>query len=351
MIIFLTTAAHGYTIKRYLEASEPKLRRSVITMSYGEFLSWQKLPAGHYIFADVDRLEAAEATAVAQRIDHLAAALPAAIRLNDPRRLLGRLKLLNALHSAGINDFDARLSTDAVEGLRYPVFVRPLVEHKAGLTPLLHDEAELHAALDRLHADGVDLSRCVTTEFVDVRNADGHYEKYSVLRLGDAFIASDRSMNDRWIVKGDPEEAEIAEELERCLEFQRDNPHRALLAPIFERAGIDYGRVDYAFARGRIQVFEINSNPTISPAHHASAENRYSTALYNTMLASDLLGLLARPVGASGWLPVAGAAGPDCIDAESSARRRVRRLLRTLGLLHWEHELARWRRAIAGRPH
>ncbi|WP_293002193.1 hypothetical protein [Nevskia sp.] len=349
MIIFLTTAAHGYTIKRYLEASAASLRRQVMTMSYGEFLSWRKLPAGHYIFADVDRLDADEAAAVARRIDHLAAALPSAVRLNDPRRLLGRLQLLNALQAAGINDFGARLSTAPIDGLRYPVFVRPLIEHKAGLTPLLHDATELRAALERLRHDGIDLSSCVTTEFIDVRNADGHYEKYSVLRIGDVFIASDHSMNDRWIVKGEDDEAVIADDLARCLAFQHANPHEAQLRPIFDRAGVDYGRVDYAFARGRLQVFEINPNPTLSPDFHGVGEYRRSTRLYNAMIADGLRALLAKPVGARGWLTVDGAGGAERVEAESRLRQLVRRSLRAIGLLRWEHDCARWRQALTGR--
>ena len=77
MIVFLTTAAHRYTIGSLLERAGTPLTGRVLTLSYGEFLSWPRLPVGSYVFADVDRLRPDEAAAVACRIEALQRACPA----------------------------------------------------------------------------------------------------------------------------------------------------------------------------------------------------------------------------------------------------------------------------------
>lgn len=337
MIIFLTTAAHGYTIRRFLECSQSGLRRRVITMSYGEFLSWPTLPAGHYIFADVDRLDAAEAAAVATRIDHLAQALPQASRLNDPRRLLGRLKLLNALHASGSNAFDARLASDSIDGLRYPVFVRPLVEHTAGTTSRLRTPEELEQALQALSASGQSLDRYIVTEYVDVRNAQGHHEVYSLLRVGSHFIATCYATHVDWIVKGEAHEATLGDIAAANLDFVRSNPHAHLLKPVFATAGIDYGRVDYAFSAARLQVFEINSNPFTLATPEYLPDYREAGRHFEAALSAALAAIDAPLAGVGRWLAVAGSRGPACIEAPGPVRRALRRMLKRLDRLEWEH--------------
>jgi hypothetical protein len=45
------------------------------------------------------------------------------------------------------------------------------------------------------------------------------------------------------------------------LRYIRDNPHADALLRAFEVAKIDYGRADYTVLGGRVQIFEINTNP------------------------------------------------------------------------------------------
>ena len=51
-------------------------------------------------------------------------------------------------------------------------------------------------------------------------------------------------------------------------DFVMDNLHAEALRKVFSIARIQYGRADFALVNGRIQVYEINTNP-----NHASAEN------------------------------------------------------------------------------
>src|SRR5690606_31029109 len=45
--------------------------------------------------------------------------------------------------------------------------------------------------------------------------------------------------------------------------FRRRNPHRAELRQVFDLAHVDFGRADYGMYEGRLQIWEINTNPTV----------------------------------------------------------------------------------------
>lgn len=340
MLVFITTASHRYTIGSLLEQTDTPLVGRVITLSYGEFLSWPRLPIGPCVFADVDRLDAAVAEAVAVRITALQAAVPACVLLNHPLRSLGRLELLQRLHAAGDNDFQARRADQPIAGLRYPVFIREAIEHSGAIGDLIETETALAERLAALAAGPRPLSAYLIIEFIDVRNPQGFYEKYSVLRVGERLIASDLSFNDRWVTKGDPGEAVVPGDVERDAAFQRDNPHADALRAVFEQAGIDYGRADYAFADGRLQVFEINTNPMLPVPAHASAPYRPSTERYADAVAAAFAALpgFSRP---ERWQLVDGASGRPCIDGGSRARNAVRWVLKALRCLSMEPRLLR----------
>ena len=53
----------------------------------------------------------------------------------------------------------------------------------------------------------------------------------------------------------------MAEHYDQHLDYVRTNPHADELRKLFGAANIEYGRIDYTIADGRIQVFEINTNP------------------------------------------------------------------------------------------
>ena len=51
-----------------------------------------------------------------------------------------------------------------------------------------------------------------------------------------------------------------------------ENPFAEHLRKVFDIAGIEYGRADFGFYQGRLQVFEINTNPYMERADpHPSA--------------------------------------------------------------------------------
>jgi hypothetical protein len=46
-------------------------------------------------------------------------------------------------------------------------------------------------------------------------------------------------------------------------DFIATNPFAEALRPVFDIAGVDYGRVDFGLVAGRPQIYEINTNPDI----------------------------------------------------------------------------------------
>ena len=68
--------------------------------------------------------------------------------------------------------------------------------------------------------------------------------------------------SDGWFVKGRTRivSKAIVDEEQRYVE---ENPHAEVLRERFALANVEYGRIDYGFVNGRLQVYEINTNPTI----------------------------------------------------------------------------------------
>jgi hypothetical protein len=86
------------------------------------------------------------------------------------------------------------------------------------------------------------------------------FRRYSAYKIADRVFADELFVSDRWAVKGDVSRHApdiMAEELE----YLHANPHEAILRTAFELGSIDFGRADYGIADGRVQVYEINTNP------------------------------------------------------------------------------------------
>src|SRR5262249_14439772 len=90
----------------------------------------------------------------------------------------------------------------------------------------------------------------------------GYYRKYSAFVVGDRILPRSLEIGRNWMLKHSRSEftLPIMEE-ERA--YMVGNPHGAELARIFAATRIEYGRIDYAIADGRLQPWEINLHPTI----------------------------------------------------------------------------------------
>ena len=172
---------------------------------------------------------------------------------------MGRFELLRKLHEAGVNDFAVYWARDDPKPARWPVFVRSEADHGL-MSKLLDNQQELEHVLEHARRDGT-LDGKMVVEFCDTADESGLINKYGAFRVGDRILARQIHFSRRWAIRvPDLKQPEL---MRRELDYVRTNPDADVLLKIFELAKIDYGRLDYSKKNGRIQVWEINTNPMI----------------------------------------------------------------------------------------
>ena len=238
-----------------------ELAGAVCLLQYEHLYSRDVLPGGTYIFTDFDRLPPAQLAKLHKLWDWFDTIDADIRRFNDPRRALFRFDLLRRLHEAGINDFNVYRLGDWREVRRFPVFIRKEKHQKEPVTGLLHDRFALAEAVAQLGSSG-DHANIIVVEFCNEPFADGRYRKYGAFRVGDAHYVQHCYISKHWYIKSGTAELGVAE-IAEAMEYRDSNPHAAQLREIFDIAGIEYGRIDYGVAGGRVQEYEINTNPTV----------------------------------------------------------------------------------------
>jgi hypothetical protein len=286
MLVYLAAADNFSTMRRYLRDWGQPLRQRLAILAYESRPEPRRLPDATYLFADVDRLTPASAPVARAIWDEMQSRGERVRCLNSPRHSLERRALLERLHRDGLNRFAVHGADADPATIRFPVFLRSSHQHKGAFGGLLADAAALHRAIEAKAAEGWPREDLLVVEHVDV-GQDGLYRKYSAMRVGPRLIAHHIMFERQWEVKGPSlaEPAMLAEERA----FQESNPHHEELMRVYRIAGIDYGRIDYGLLDGRVQVWEINPNPTLLypraryrpeqlPAKHAFTE-RLNAAL------------------------------------------------------------------------
>jgi len=273
MIFYLSRKHHQYTMRHRLrDLTMPvpwreELLRRLRLLSYEDAFRLKALPVGTYIFTDLDRLDSEQTERAAILWEALQNSGHDLRILNHPVRSMRRYELLRQLKERGINDFDVCRLTDR-RPLRFPVFIRRETEHLGSLTALLRSPDELEAAIEALVASGANRDDKLIVEYREVADSRGLYHRYGAYIIGGRISAGNLFFSRDWVVKSPLPEFSHGEFLAAATQYIATNPHETLLRPIFDLARIQYGRMDYAMVDGRIQVFEINTNP-IAPTIEA----------------------------------------------------------------------------------
>jgi len=259
MIYYLTTAKHSYTMREYLEGLGAPLADRVKVLTYPQFVRPYRVPRATYIFSDIDRLSGSQSYPISEMWKRLQDG--GCRLLNHPMRSMRRYDLLRWLHENGINDFDTYMLIEHRKPKRFPVFIRRAHDHEGAMSALLPDQAALDAAIAEIRDVAEWPGDKMITEYIDTSSADGIYRKYAAYRLGDEIFARQIMAAEQWVVKK-PEVDTPALAAEEAA-YIREDPHRDLLMRVFRAAKIEYGRIDYAVVDGKVQVFEINTNPSV----------------------------------------------------------------------------------------
>lgn len=267
MIYYLVTKPHTYTVRSFLEfpKAEP-LRNRVKIIPYEEFEISSAKP-GVYIFSDIERLSDTERARLAKTYEFLSSTPGMVQTLNHPGRVWRRFELLRNLNEKGINDFTVHrlINTLFMLGFkptRLPAFLRGENDHSGPLSSLIYSRKDLLSTAARyLFKSGGDIRNKIFTEFCDTSDKCHVFRKYSAFRIGDVIIPRHLFFSDHWAIK----EARLSDKamIDEEIGYIEQNPHRKELMSIFRMASIDYGRIDYGLKNGRIQVWEINTNPML----------------------------------------------------------------------------------------
>jgi hypothetical protein len=270
MLYYIATRPDLYTIRRHLRHYGRELSGCVRPRSYGRLIRARSLPAGSYIFADIERLGPDEIL----RAAHVRKALvdQGCVVLNDPVRSMRRYELLRTMFELGINRTNVYHVTEGRQPQRYPVFVRGENDHNGSQSELLNDQDQLQAAIEDLARRGISREQLIVTEFCETRDERGLYRKYSAFYVRGRIIPRHLFFGRQWMLKA-PERFE-PDCLEEEFAFHLANPHAEQLRKIFTAARIKYGRIDYGVEQGLVRVWEINTNPMISTAHDATVACR-----------------------------------------------------------------------------
>lgn len=226
------------------------------------------IPAGTWIFGDLERLGAGGRELAARLHDTLRASGASVRLLNDPSSALDRFPLLARLHAEGVNRFRAFRAAERLPlDLRFPVFLRMERQHGGPLTPLLSDRTSLEAAVHELVSplQGYRRRDLLVIEFCDISGEEGLFNKYAAFRVGERIVPQHADFSRSWAVKATRRHYDEAT-IRADFEYVRDNPHAERLMRLFRTARIEYGRMDYALSGGDLQVWEINTNPVVGPS-------------------------------------------------------------------------------------
>lgn len=263
MIFFLYTSVNPGPIRRYLRSSwARRLTAKMYPLTYEQFTNQKEYPPGIYIFADLELLDAALRQSVIT-IFHRLERQPQTLCLNHPQKTLLRYPLLKELFQNNINAYAVYRGTDDLSGVKFPVFIRNATDHCGPQTELIDNHTSLTSSLAKLSGNNphIDSHEWLVCEFCNTADQNGIYRKYSSFIINGKIISRHIFFSRQWEVK----DKDLYDE-QFCREerdYFQNNPHQKELSAIFCFASLNYGRIDYAMHSGKVQVWEINTNPII----------------------------------------------------------------------------------------
>jgi hypothetical protein len=337
MLYYLCREAHQYTVQRFLGALPRERRPRLEVASYERLFATRRVPLGHLIFTDLDRLTPYELEVAESAARAVIKRAPQARIYNSPASVRLRYQLLRRLFEQGLNPIEALRVDDERTPTRFPVFIRREAEALgpeplAPLGPLLRNAEEYRLALGQLRRDGRSLSGLVALTYVETADSEGRYRKYGLIRAGDVLVPQHLLLSNSWIVKRS--EARLA--AEAVAEEQRyvlENPHAAILRPIFEEAGIAFGRIDYAMGPKGPVIFEINTNPSLPRFRQVDEDCRGIRRRHVIGTLIDALAHMGEPALAGGTVRLR---PPAPVITELSGPGLRRRLAHRLHAWRWK---------------
>jgi hypothetical protein len=268
---------HLYTVKS-LTSILDSVGMDLTTWNWSDMLQSERLPWGLWVLSDFDRIPAWWLEIAARRYALLTSAQMTV--LNDPRRFLHRAAFIRQMWTKGHNSFDCWLPAFGEVPYRYPVFLRTILAHRGTISDLLPDAQAARAALEDALAAGHPLANLCFVEYRAAPTTEGVFRKFAAYRVGDQIVGAlsvnERGWHAKFGSKGAASDVDYAQERREMIRY----PHEAAIRLAFDVAGLSYGRADFAIVNGRIEVYEINTNPFIGTVtEHPNADRLESNRL------------------------------------------------------------------------
>ena len=260
MIRILTTQRGAHTMRRYLAVDGRRLTARLEFATYQQEVRTGVEGPATYVFADLERVAPSRLGSLANEWSELEAAGGNRL-LNHPTRTLRRYELLRTLHEAGINQFNVYRLDEVRRPARYPVFIRREDEHDGPASELLEGPEQYDRELAAIAKRPLARDHLLAVEFCDTRDRNGVVRKFGAACVGGAIKPFHLYVSRKLFVKHSTDAVVNEEIAAEEMRYFDENPHESQLREIFALAQIDYGRIDYSFRKGRIQVWEINTNP------------------------------------------------------------------------------------------
>jgi len=270
LIFYLTTKDFTNPMRSFLYTWGKNLSKRITILTYQQAFRKRRFPAGTYIFSDIERLTPIESEKAAQIHQVLHSRWGSRIlMLNHPTRSMRRFELLRTLNRVGINIHNAYRLIEGGLPEKYPVFLRGADDHKGASSGLIDSRDKLEREIEAFIRSGKSREDKIIVEFNDTADETGLYRKYSAFFIDGTIIPRHICFSWDWQVK--LPDVSSREAIREEVRFIHSNSHAEQLAKIFDAARIHYGRIDYGLRDGRIQVWEINTNPRL--ASFVSSEN------------------------------------------------------------------------------
>lgn len=260
MIHYFATGRNSSTMLSFLDSWGKELEGSVAVIPYSRRIARMDPCPGVYVFSDLEKTSKAE-VASALKLWRCLKRRGDVLLLNHPEQALRRYDLLRLLFHKQINLFNVYRfrEIDAVQ--RYPVFLRVENDHGGNRSPLLHSPEEVLVARRRI-TNRKKRRRLLIVEFCDTVCTDGLYRKYAAFVIAGRVVPRHIFFSRDWMIKKpDITHEELVREE---LSYLEENPHRREILEISRLARVDYGRIDYSLIDGKLQVWEINTNPSLA---------------------------------------------------------------------------------------
>ena len=125
---------------------------------------------------------------------------------------------------------------------------------------------------------GVPLCGKLVIEYAGEELLPDVWRRLSSYRVAGKIIAHHMAFDRTWIVKDgfNSEALEIHPEKERFLDMERQfivsNLYADVIEKAFDLARIEYGRADFSIVGGKVQIYEINTNPNHAFASQIARE-------------------------------------------------------------------------------